>query len=51
MNSVGVDVNTASAAILGYIAGLNKSIAQQIVDFRKENGRFDNRQDLKKCHV
>lgn len=51
VNSVGVDVNTASAAILGYIAGLNKSIAQQIVDFRKENGRFDNRQDLKKCHV
>jgi uncharacterized protein len=48
VNSVGVDVNTASSAILGYIAGLNKSIAQQIVDFRKENGRFDNRQDLKK---
>src|SRR5690606_18825233 len=41
-------VNTASAAILGYIAGLNKSIAQQIVEFRKENGRFDNRQSLKK---
>ena len=47
VNSVGVDVNTASSAILGYIAGLNKSIAQQIVDFRKENGRFDNRQALK----
>ena len=47
VNSVGVDVNTASAAILGYIAGLNKSIAQQIVEFRKENGRFDNRQSLK----
>lgn len=48
VNSVGVDVNTASAAILGYIAGLNKSIAQQIVDFRKENGRFDNRKALMK---
>ncbi len=48
VNSVGVDVNTASSAILGYIAGLNKSIAQQIVEFRKENGRFDNRQSLKK---
>ncbi|MQW91044.1 S1 RNA-binding domain-containing protein [Acinetobacter wanghuae] len=48
VNSVGVDVNTASAAILGYIAGLNKSIAQQIVEFRKEHGRFDNRQSLKK---
>lgn len=47
VNSVGVDVNTASSAILGYIAGLNKSIAQQIVEFRKENGRFDNRQALK----
>ncbi|MFT4020659.1 MAG: Tex family protein [Acinetobacter sp.] len=48
VNAVGVDVNTASAAILGYIAGLNKSIAQQIVDYRKENGHFDARQDLKK---
>lgn len=47
VNSVGVDVNTASSAILGYIAGLNKSIAQQIVDYRKEHGRFDNRQALK----
>ncbi len=48
VNAVGVDVNTASSAILGYIAGLNKAIAQQIVEYRKENGRFDNRQDLKK---
>ncbi|WP_445114670.1 Tex family protein [Acinetobacter sp. WZC-1] len=47
VNSVGVDVNTASPAILGYIAGLNKTIAQQIIEFRKENGRFDNRQALK----
>ncbi|EPF70335.1 Tex family protein [Acinetobacter rudis] len=47
VNAVGVDVNTASAAILGYIAGLNKAIAQQIVEYRKENGRFDNRQALK----
>ena len=48
VNSVGVDVNTASPAILAYIAGLNKSIAQQIVDYRKEQGRFDSRQALKK---
>ncbi|HBG82410.1 MAG TPA: RNA-binding transcriptional accessory protein [Acinetobacter radioresistens] len=48
VNAVGVDVNTASSAILGYIAGLNKAIAQQIVEYRKENGRFNNRQDLKK---
>ena len=47
VNSVGVDVNTASSAILGYIAGLNKAIAQQIVDYRKEHGRFDNREALK----
>ncbi len=47
VNSVGVDVNTASPAILSYIAGLNKSIAQQIFEYRKENGRFDNRQALK----
>ncbi|WP_139853248.1 Tex family protein [Acinetobacter pullicarnis] len=47
VNAVGVDVNTASSAVLGYIAGLNKSIAQQIVDFRKENGRFENRKALK----
>ncbi|AOA57137.1 Tex family protein [Acinetobacter larvae] len=46
VNAVGVDVNTASAAILGYIAGLNKAIAQQIVEYRKENGAFDNRKAL-----
>ncbi len=48
VNAVGVDVNTASSAILGYIAGLNKAIAQQLVEYRKENGRFENRQALKK---
>ncbi|KOR14961.1 RNA-binding protein [Acinetobacter sp. C15] len=47
VNAVGVDVNTASSVILGYIAGLNKAIAQQIVEYRKEHGRFDNRQSLK----
>lgn len=47
VNAVGVDVNTASPAILGYIAGLNKAIAQQIVEYRKTNGRFDNREQLK----
>lgn len=48
VNAVGVDVNTASPAILAYIAGLNKSIAQQIFEYRKEHGRFDSRQALKK---
>lgn len=48
VNAVGVDVNTASPAILAYIAGLNKNVAQQIVDYRKEHGLFTNRQQLKK---
>lgn len=48
VNAVGVDVNTASPAILSYIAGLNKNIAQQIVNYRKTHGVFKNRQDLKK---
>ena len=47
VNAVGVDVNTASSAILGYIAGLNKAIAQQIVEYRKEHGRFEARTALK----
>ncbi|MFB2578271.1 Tex family protein [Acinetobacter sp. c2-A9] len=47
VNAVGVDVNTASPAILGYIAGLNKSIAQQIVEYRKAHGRFESREQLK----
>ncbi len=47
VNAVGVDVNTASPAILAYIAGLNKAIAQQIVEYRKEHGSFDTRQALK----
>ena len=47
VNAVGVDVNTASSAILGYIAGLNKAIAQQIVEYRKEHGRFEQRTALK----
>lgn len=47
VNAVGVDVNTASPAVLGYIAGLNKAIAQQIVEYRKEHGRFNDRKTLK----
>ncbi|MDE2422024.1 MAG: helix-hairpin-helix domain-containing protein [Gammaproteobacteria bacterium] len=48
VNSVGVDVNTASPALLSRIAGLNKNIGQQIADYRRENGPFANREDLKK---
>ncbi|WP_432481240.1 helix-hairpin-helix domain-containing protein [Moraxella sp. ZY200743] len=47
VNAVGVDVNTASPAILAHIAGLNKNVAQQIVDYRRANGAFKNRDELK----
>lgn len=47
VNAVGVDVNTASPAILAHIAGLNKNVAQQIVTYRLEHGAFDNREALK----
>lgn len=47
VNAVGVDVNTASPAILAHIAGLNKNVAQQIVTYRKEHGAFDSREALK----
>ena len=48
MNRVGVDVNTASAALLSYIAGINKTIAKNIVAYREENGTFANRRALLK---
>lgn len=48
VNKVGVDVNTASAALLEYISGINKTIAKNIVDYRETNGRFTNRRQLLK---
>ena len=48
VNSVGVEINTASAEILSHVAGLNKTIAQNIVNYRDENGVFTNRKQLKK---
>lgn len=48
VNQVGVNLNTASAALLRHISGLTKTTAQNIVDFRAENGLFDNRKQLKK---
>ncbi|MCI8623279.1 MAG: RNA-binding transcriptional accessory protein [Provencibacterium sp.] len=48
VNSVGVDLNTASHALLKYIAGINASTAQNIVSYREENGRFHSRQELLK---
>ena len=47
VNAVGVDVNTASPAILAHIAGLNRNVAQQIVSYRKEHGAFASREALK----
>ncbi|MAZ39069.1 MAG: RNA-binding transcriptional accessory protein [Legionellales bacterium] len=46
VNAVGVDLNTASAELLSYIAGLNDTIAQNIIAFRDEKGIFNNRQEL-----
>ncbi|MDH5630203.1 MAG: RNA-binding transcriptional accessory protein, partial [Gammaproteobacteria bacterium] len=47
VNAVGVDLNTASVPLLTYISGLNKSLAQNIVHFREEKGRFSSREQLK----
>ena len=48
VNKVGVNVNTASAALLEHIAGLTKTTAANVVAFRDENGKFTNRTQLKK---
>lgn len=48
VNKVGVDLNTASASLLEYISGISKTIAKNIVSYREENGRFDNRKQLLK---
>ncbi|MEG9498785.1 Tex family protein [Mannheimia indoligenes] len=48
VNAVGVDLNTASAPLLARVAGMTKTLAQNIVAFRDENGRFNSRSDLKK---
>ena len=48
VNAVGVEVNTASAALLNRVAGLNQTIADNIVAFRNENGPFKERKALKK---
>lgn len=48
VNAVGVEVNTASAPLLARVAGLNQTIASNIVDFRNENGALSNRKQLMK---
>ena len=48
VNSVGVELNTASKQILSYVSGLGPTLAQNIVDYRNENGAFSSRAQLKK---
>ena len=48
VNSVGVDVNTATPSLLTYVSGLNNSISKNIVKYRDENGKFKNRKELLK---
>ena len=48
VNSVGVDLNTASVSLLKYVAGLNAAVAKNIVAYREENGRFTSRKQLLK---
>ncbi len=48
VNAVGVDVNTASVSLLSHVAGINKTIAKNIVAYREENGAFTSRAQLKK---
>ena len=48
VNSVGIDLNTASESLLTYVSGLNKGIASNIVKYRNENGNFKSRKELLK---
>lgn len=48
VNHVGVDVNTASPSLLSYVAGINSTIAKNIVKYREENGKFVSRKQLQK---
>ncbi|QJB32825.1 RNA-binding transcriptional accessory protein [Chitinophaga oryzae] len=50
VNNVGVNLNTASKHLLAYVSGLGPSLAENIVKYRKENGAFSNRMQLKKVH-
>lgn len=48
VNHVGVDVNTASTVLLSYVAGISKTVAQNIIDMREAEGKFTKRSELKK---
>ncbi len=48
VNKVGVDINIATPTLLSYVSGINKSVAQNIVKYREENGKFKSRKELLK---
>ena len=48
VNRVGVDVNTASASLLGYVSGITPTVAKNIIAYREEHGAFTDRRELKK---
>lgn len=48
VNSVGVDLNTASPSLLSYVAGINKTVSKNIITYREENGKFATRKELLK---
>ena len=51
VNSVGVDLNTASTALLQYVSGISKTIAKNVVKYREENGKFKDRKGLMKVKM
>jgi protein Tex len=48
VNAVGVNINTASKQLLSYVSGINETVAQNIIDYRKTNGAFTNREQILK---
>ena len=48
VNKVGVNLNTASVALLSYVSGLTKATSKNIIAYREKNGKFNSREDLKK---
>ncbi|MBS7786161.1 RNA-binding transcriptional accessory protein [Flavobacterium sp. CYK-55] len=48
VNSVGININTASKSLLGYVSGIGEKMAENIVQYRSENGPFQDRKELKK---
>jgi uncharacterized protein len=48
VNTVGVDLNTASPSLLGYVAGISTTVAKNILEYREENGKFKSRKELSK---